>query len=117
MALVQEQNETFKTKDWNAYLINNRSSAIEIVLIVSKGNLKTKTTSTLRHKLDVLPAKSYAKVEWLQDDVLSLDNSFQVTFFEGHNMFEKTFLFPANSEKTETLITIPLIEKRGILLK
>ena len=35
VAIVHEWNEEFLSKDWNAYLINNRATPIDMVLIVT----------------------------------------------------------------------------------
>ena len=46
----------------------------------------------MRHKINNLSAKSFAKVELLQEEVLKLSDFFNVTFFEGNAMFDKKFL-------------------------
>lgn len=119
MAVVKEYNQDFKTDDWNAYIINNKDVAIEMVLIVSKGYDEDKLieTAVLRHKIEKLPAKSFAKVELLQDDVLKLSNFFNVTFFEGNTMLDKKYLFEKDTIKEGALRNIPLLNKRGILVK
>lgn len=119
MAVVKEYNNEFQCDDWNAYIINNKEIAIEMVLIVSKGYDEDKfiETSLMRHKINNLPAKSFAKVELLQGEVLKLSNFFNVTFFEGNAMFDKKFLFEKNTVKESSLRTIPLLNKRGVLVK
>jgi len=119
MAVVKEYNNEFKCEDWNAYIINNKDVTLEMVLIVSKGYDEDKMieTAVLRHKIEKLPAKSFAKVELLQDDVLKLSNFFNVTFFEGNTMFDKKYLFEKGVIKEGALRTIPLLNKRGILIK
>jgi len=97
VAVVQEYNDIYKTNDWNAYIINDKDVDLEMILIVSKGYSQQKETSLMRHKLDRLPKKSYAKIELLQEEVLSLNNEFKVTFFEGNSMFDKTCLFRKNT--------------------
>ena len=62
----------------------------------------------MRHKLDRLPAKSYAKIELMQEDVLQLNNEFKVTFFEGNTMFDKTYVFRKNTINEKALQAIPL---------
>ena len=37
VAVVNEYNEIYKTNDWNAYIINDKTVDLEMVLIVSKG--------------------------------------------------------------------------------
>ena len=115
VAIVYEYNAIYKTDDWNVYIINNKSVDLEMVVIVSQGFSDTKTTSLLRKKLDKLPAKSFAKIELIQPELFKLNNRFQVTFFEGNTLYDKTFTFKASSIKEGTLRMIPELQKRGIL--
>lgn len=117
IAVVNEYNEIYKTNDWNAYIINDKLVDLDVVLIASKGYTEDKVTSTMRHKLDKLPAKSYAKIELMQDEILQLNNEFKVTFFENNNMFDKTYLFRKNTINEKAFQTIPLMEARGVLVK
>ena len=88
-----------------------------MILIVTKGYDQDRETSLMRHKLDKLPAKSYAKIEFLQDEVLALNNEFKVTFFEGTSMFDKTYLFRKNTINENALQTIPLMDVTGVLVR
>ena len=115
MAVVYEYNDIYKTDDWNVYIINNKKVDLEMLVIVSQGFSETKTTSLLRKKLDKLPANSFAKIELIQPELFKLNNRFQVSFFEGNVLFEKTFLFKENTIKEGALRMIPEIKKRGIL--
>jgi hypothetical protein len=115
MAMVYEYNDIYKTDDWNVYLINNKIVPLEMLVIVSQGFSETKTTSLLRKKLAVLPANSFAKIEYIQPELFKLHNRFQVTFFEGNTLYEKTFLFKENTVKESTLRVIDEIKKRGVL--
>jgi hypothetical protein len=101
--------------DWNAYIVNKKSVDLELVVIVSQGFSEAKTTSLFRKKLDLLPANSFAKIELMQPELFKLNNRFQVTFFEGNTLFEKTFLFKENTIKESALRMIPELKKRGIL--
>jgi hypothetical protein len=115
MAVVYEYNDIYKTYDWNVYLINKKTIDLEMLVIVSQGFSDTKTTSLLRKKLDILPANSFAKIELIQPELFKLNNRFQVTFFEGNTLYEKTFLFKENSIKEGALRMIDDIKKRGVL--
>ncbi|WP_372802694.1 hypothetical protein [Lutibacter sp.] len=118
MAVVKEYNDEFKCNDWNAYIVNNKAELIEMVLIVSKGYDEDQMieTAVLRHKIEKLPSKSYAKVELLQEDVLKLTNFFNVTFFEGTTMFDKKYVFKKEAIKESALRHIPLLNKKGIIV-
>jgi hypothetical protein len=117
MAVVYEYNDLYKTDDWNVYIVNNKKVALEMMVIVSQGFSETKTTSLIRKKLDVLPANSFAKIEFIQPELFKLNNRFQVTFFEGNTLYEKTFIFKENTVKEGALRMIPELKKRGILAK
>ncbi|WP_152285926.1 hypothetical protein [Flavicella marina] len=119
MAIVKEYNEDFKCDDWNAYIINNKNVDLEMCLIVSKGD-EEKTqlkTSVLRKKIEKLPANSFAKVEYINPAVLRLNNSFEVSFFEGNRMFDKKFTFKKGTVKDGALRMIPFLKKEGVLIK
>ena len=62
-------------------------------------------------------AKSYKKIEVVQEDVLTLNNEFYVTYYAENKLFEKRFLFEQNSVKESNLVTIPILDKDGIYAK
>lgn len=116
VAVVQEAHLEYKTLDWNAYIINNSDKDLDTVLILSQGYTDKKMTPPMRHTLSKLPARSYAKIEYLQEKVLELNNEFKITFFEGNQMFDKTYLFRKNTINKKALRTIPLMQLKGILV-
>jgi hypothetical protein len=115
IAVVYEYNDVYKTDDWNVYIMNKKNIDLEMVVIVTQGFSETKTTSLMRKKLDLLPANSFAKVEFIQPELFKLHNRFHVSFFEGNTLFDKTFLFEKNTIKEGALRMIPQLKKRGIL--
>lgn len=117
VAVVKEQNKTYDTEDWNAYIINDKAVDLEVVIIVAKGYSEDKITTTMRHQIAKLPAKSYAKIELIQEEVFALNNEFKVTFFEGNRMYDKTYLFRKNTINEKALQNIPLMDVRGVLVK
>jgi len=110
-----EYNSTFKVDEWTIYIINENSEALETVLVVSKGKSSTKSTSVLRKKLDVLPAMSFAKLEFLHDDLLQVDNIFQVTYFLNGKLMHKDFKFLKGSLKPNNLKNLPLLNLKGVV--
>ncbi|MCR9228195.1 MAG: hypothetical protein NXH90_12310 [Flavobacteriaceae bacterium] len=71
----------------------------------------------MRHGIGVVEPKSFKKIEFLQEEVLTLNNEFFVTFFAENKLLEKRFLFPKYSITEDSLATIPIIDKEGILSK
>ncbi len=116
MAIVQEFNDEFQCFEWNTYLINQQDKPLEMVLIVSKGFDEQKLTAVMRRKLDHLSAKSFEKIEMIQEEVLQLNNEFNVTFFSNNKLFDKIYLFPKNTVSEKTIQEIPFLNKKGILV-
>ncbi len=117
VAVVNQFNKEHRTHDWNAYIINNKDVDLDMVLIVTKGYNQTKITPVMRHSIKMLPARSYAKIEYLQEEVLKLNNEFKISFFEGNQMFDKTYLFRKNTINENALQKLPLMQEKGILVK
>ncbi len=117
VAAVKEFNQDFRTYDWNVYLINDSNDPLETVLIVSEGRKDDVVTSKMRHSLKLLPYKSYAKIEFLEDSVLVLNNYFMVTFFIGDTLYDKRFEFPADSILEDNAVLLPVFEKEGVLAR
>ena len=115
IAVVHDYNENYKVYDWNAYIINDKAVDLEMVIIVTKGYSEAKKTATFRKKIEVLPAKSFAKIELLLADVLAINNRFDVSFFENNTVFEKSFEFRKNTINENALQNIPLMDVKGVL--
>ena len=117
IAVVHAYNSVYESYDWNAYIINNKDVDLDTVLIATKGYNEDKITPVMRHTIKMLPARSYAKIEYLQEAVLKLNNEFKVTFFEGNTMYDKTYIFRKNTINKKALQTIPLMQEKGVLVK
>lgn len=122
MAVVPEENEQTEEVQWMVMLFNFKNEPLDTVLITSSGygedrEGKKVETSTLRRKIDSLPAKSYAKVEPIMENVLGLHNQYLVSFFLGDKMYDKKFIFLAESIKEENLVVIPEFNMKGVLIR
>lgn len=117
IAIVNEYNSIYKSNDWNAYIINDKDANLDMVIIVSEGYSDTQKTAVFRKRIDTLPAKSYAKIELMQEDLFKLNNSFKVSFFEGNSMFDKTYVFRKNTINLKALQPLPLMTVKGVLVK
>ncbi|MGB0932690.1 MAG: hypothetical protein ACPGU5_00300 [Lishizhenia sp.] len=108
---------------YNVYLINERTEMLENVLVSSTGyglDLKTNQkikTSTLRHSLGNIEPRSTRLIEPIMDTVFGLTNQFWVSFWMGNKMYDKKFIFLAESIKKENLIDLPLLGLKGVLIK
>ncbi|MCM4166664.1 hypothetical protein KCTC52924_01511 [Arenibacter antarcticus] len=117
LAAVHEWNEEFLEKNWNTYIINNRDTPIETVIAVSTGYKGDQKTSTMRHGLGDIPAKSSKRIEVLQEEILAFTNEFFVTYFADNKLYEKRFVFEKNSIKEDNFITLPVMELDGVMAR
>jgi len=119
MAVVKEINEE-NHEEWAVYLFSMKTEHIDLVLVSSRGygtfNNEEVKTSELRYFLDEMPPLSYRRIELLPDDLLGLSNQYWVSFRENEVLYDKKYVFLAESIKEENLTTLPLIGKKGILL-
>jgi len=123
VAVVQELNEEKTTNVYNVYFINLTDSVVENVLVTSKGYGENKSTgeqiktSILRHNLGVLRPDSFTKIEPIIEDTFALNNEYWVSFFIDEKMFDKKFVFLAETIQESNFVNIPVINKKGVLIK
>jgi len=120
VAIVKEQNELDES-EWNVYLLNLKKGDIEGVLVTSKGygmyNNQEVKTSVLRHFLDVIKSNDFKKIEPIVENVFGLNNEFWVSFFVNNVMYDKKYIFLPETIKDENFILIPLINKKGVIIR
>ena len=121
VAAVQEWSDDFMEKVWYAYLVNDSDFLIENVLIVSKafGTIggEMKKTSLLRHAFVEVPSVSVVKIEMVEKSVLALNNEFMVTFFMGNKLYDKKFIFKANSITENDTEEVPILFVEGVIVR
>ena len=117
IAAVHEFNDEFKTYDWNAYIINDNDVPLETVIIVSQGYDNEKMTAPMRKTIKMLPAKGYAKIEFLEENVLKVNNFFTVTYFIEDKLYDKRFELPANAAIEDNAVSLPVMKKDGVLAR
>ncbi len=121
MAAVSEWNDDFMDNVWNVYLINDGDSPLHDIMVVSKafGTLEgeMRKTSTLRHAFVEMPAVSAVKVEMIENSVLALNNEFMVTFFIGNTLYDRKYIFRANSIGPDKVEEVPLLFKDGVIVR
>ena len=121
LAAVQEWSDEFMEKVWYVHLVNDSDFDLESVMVVSKafGTLdgEMKKTSLLRHAFVKVPAVSVVKIELLEQSVLSLNNEFMVTFFIGPTLYDKKYIFRANSITPDYVEEVPILFVDGVIVK
>jgi len=121
LAAVQQWSDDFMEKVWYVYLINDSDFDLDNVLIVSKafGTLdgELKKTSLLRHAFVHVPAVSVVKIEMLEQNVLRLNNEFMVTYFIGSTLYDKKFIFRAQSITPDYVEEVPILFVDGVIVR
>jgi hypothetical protein len=118
---VQEWSDDFMEKVWYIYLVNDSDFNLDGVMVVSKafGTIdgEMKKTSLLRHAFVEIPAVSVVKVEMLEKSVTTLNNEFMVTFFIGNTLYDRKFIFIANSISEKNVEEVPILFVDGVIVR
>ena len=119
VAIVQESNKDELI--WRAYLLNLNNYLIKDVLVSSRGygviNDKKKKTSSFSHYLGDLAKKSYKLIEPLSEDIFGLSNEFLVTFYVNGTIYDKKYIFLPETIQKNNFTTVPVLNKKGVLIK
>ncbi len=118
VAVIKE--ETPEGEAWNVYLLNLKDTNITGVLVTSKGygtqNGEEVKTSTLRHFIDGMTAKSFAKIEPIMENVFCLSNEYWVSFYVNDLIHDKKFIFLPETISEQFFTSVPVINKKGVLI-
>jgi hypothetical protein len=118
VAIVQELEGL---DEYNVYLINLKFASIKNVLVTSTGygliNEEHKKTSTLRHFFEEIKQHDYIVIEPITKDVFGLSNEYWVSFTLNDQMFDKQFIFLPETIVEANMVNIPVLNKKGVLIK
>lgn len=121
VAAVQEWNDDFMENSWYAYLVNDSDAKLEMAIVVTRAygqiNGEERKTGTFRHAFKEVEPNSAVKIELLENNVLQLNNEFLVTYFIGDKLYDKGYVFRSNTINDRAMTDIPVMNKRGVLLK
>ena len=84
---------------------------------MSQGYDTEKMTAPMRKTIQLLPAKGYAKIEFLEENVLKVNNFFTITYFIGDKLYDKRFELPANAVIDDNAVSLPVMKKDGVLAR
>lgn len=120
IAVVRDETEDGEIA-WNVYLLNLKNAPLRNVLVASTGygelNGEPRKTSTLRHFYDEIGAEDYAKIEPIMDFTFGLTNEYWVSFQLDDMMYDKRYLFLPETIQESNCIAVPLLEKKGVMIK
>src|SRR5258708_40175004 len=106
---------------WGIYLVNLYDQPIEGVLVSSKGygNYEGRDvkTSVLRHLIGTIEAHDFAKIEPIMANVFGLNNEYWVSFYLNKHMYDKKYIFLPETIREENFTMIPVLNKRGVMIR
>ncbi len=121
MAVVPDGDDKSENPGWIVYLVNLKNDPIDGVIVASMGygNLEGKQvkTSTLRQFFERINGNAFVKVELIEKKLIALNNEFWVSFWYKGKMFDKRYVFVTDSITSENLTEVPVLQKRGVMIK
>ncbi|MCA5005765.1 hypothetical protein [Sphingobacterium bovistauri] len=119
IAVVLE-NSTPDSKSWTVYLINEKNVDLTNVIVSSRGygekDGREVKTSTLRHFLGDISAKSSVQIEIIDTQVFGLTNEYWLSYYVDNTIFDKKYIFFPESIVDENLSKVPLVNKPGVII-
>ena len=121
VAVVPRSKSPDRDALWDVYLCNMKDQKIKNVLINSKGygyrEGERVETGTFRYYFEALPPNDYMKIEPIQTSLFDITHEFFLTFtLEGH-MYDKKYLFVSGSIDEVNFTKIPILNKKGVMIK
>lgn len=120
MAVVREADED-GSPAWYVYLINRNDVVLENVLVSSRGygelEGEARKTSEMRHHLERLGPRSWARIERIVEDVFPLSNQYWLSFYIGRELHDKKYIFLAGSIDEANFTPLPLMNVRGVMIE
>ncbi len=120
-AVVPENDGTLPEEEWSVYLVNLKNEPIEGVIVASTGygdlDGKKVKTSTFRQFFDKVASNEFVKVEMIEKRLFALNNEFWISFWQNGKMFDKKYVFVTESISLDNFTQIPLMNKRGVMIR
>ena len=70
----------------------------------------------MRHFLDKLGPKSWARIERIVEDVFGLNNQYWISFYLNGQIYDKKYIFLPESIHEENFTHLPLMDNRGLMI-
>ena len=120
MAVVREPDEEGEDA-WYVYLINRNDHALENVLISSRGygelQGEARATSEMRHHLERLGPRSWARIERIMEELFALSNQYWLSFYVSRALHDKKYIFLAGSIDEANFTQLPLMNAKGVMIE
>lgn len=106
---------------WDVYLLNLKAYSIENVLINSRGygelDGEQMKTTILRHFFNEVGPEQALLIEPIQTKLFDIANEYWVSFTYDGYMYDKRYVFVRGSISEENFTPIPVLQRRGVMIK
>lgn len=106
---------------WEVYLVNLKEEPIHNVLINSRGYGKVdneqRETTQFRYFYEIIDPEMAVKVELLDSNLFVLANEYWISFNFEDYMYDRKYIFMPGSFLETNFTHVPIVEKRGIMIK
>ncbi|MBN8682768.1 MAG: hypothetical protein J0L99_08940 [Chitinophagales bacterium] len=113
----EEEHEFF----WDAYLINLKNEPIRSVLVNSTGygeiEGELRKTTTLRFFWETIDGMTYEKIEPVDINLLQMTSEYWISFSFEDYLYDKKYVFVPGSLDEMNFTDIPLLSRRGVMIK
>lgn len=121
LAIAVLPREDEKDELWDTFLINLKKVPIKSVLISSQGYGEVKgekmRTTTLRYFFEEVGPMQAIKIEPIQAKLFDLANEYWISFVQDGYMYDKKYIFVMGSIVTSNFTKVPLLERKGVMIR
>ncbi len=115
--VFEEDHEDF----WDAYLLNLKDEPIFSVIVNSSGygelEGEPRRTTSLRYFWERIEAQTAVRVEPVYKAVFGLTNEYWVSFLYREYLYDKQYMFVPGSLDERHFCDIPLLRRRGVMIR
>lgn len=106
---------------WDVYFLNLKDHEVKNVFISSRGygtvDGEEKKTTQLRYFYELIGPEMAIKIEPLDSELFQLANEYWISFNADGFMYDKKYVFVQGSFMESNFTMIPIIERKGIMIK
>ena len=116
-----DDSDVLEEELWDVFVINMKQDSIQNVLINSRGygelNGEQMRTTILRHYFDEIEAASVCLIEPIQSKLFDIANEYWVSFSYSGYMYDKRYVFVRGSITEDNFTSIPLLDRKGVMIR
>lgn len=106
---------------WDVYLINLQDKSIENLLVSSVGygeiEGEMRKTTTLRYFYEQIGPLQVVQIEPIQSNLFDLTHEYWISYNQADYMYDRKYVFVSGSIHPMHFTAVPLINKRGVMIR